>query len=160
MRVLGIDPGIAITGYGIIEKNGNKLNPITYGCITTTSKNSIDSRLKTIYTDLSQIIKEYSPDIMSIEEIFFAANVKTAITVGQARGVIILSAAISNVIIAEYTPLEIKQALTGYGHADKNQVQYMVQKLLGLTSIPKPDDIADGLAVAICHIHSYKIKQL
>ncbi|MBI5207028.1 MAG: crossover junction endodeoxyribonuclease RuvC [Candidatus Firestonebacteria bacterium] len=159
MKVLGIDPGIALTGYGIIESSGNKLAPLAYGCITTLSNDTLTHRLKIIYHDLIEIINKYEPEVLSVEELFFAANTKTAITVGHARGVIILAAANSNISVAEYTPLEIKQALTGYGHAEKHQVQNMVKNLLGLSSIPKPDDIADGLAASICHINSYKLKQ-
>ncbi|MBI5417343.1 crossover junction endodeoxyribonuclease RuvC [Candidatus Poribacteria bacterium] len=159
MRVLGIDPGIAITGYGVVEDHSGKFKSIAYGCIITESKDSVSCRLKTIYQDLGEIIKTYRPDFIAIEELFFAANVKTAISVGEARGVIILGAANLNIPIAQYTPLQIKQGISGYGKADKKQVQYMIKNLLGLSEIPKPDDAADGLAAAICHLNSYKLNQ-
>ena len=155
MRVLGVDPGIALTGYGIVEDNNNMLTALSYGCITTSSKDSISDRLKIIYNNICNIITRYNPDILAIEEIFFSTNVKTAIIVGEVRGVVILGASNYNLSIVEYTPLEVKQTLTGYGHADKKQIQYMVKNLLNLPDIPKPDDVADGLAVAISHIYSY-----
>ncbi len=160
MRILGIDPGLALIGYGIIEAAGSNLNPLSYGCISTKANDSLDQRLKIIYNDLLEIIKTYKPDVVAIEELFFAANVKTAILVGEARGVIILSAANLDIPIIGYTPLEIKQAITGYGHADKKQIQYMVKKLLKLDNISGPDDVSDGLAVAICHSFFKKMNKI
>lgn len=154
MRILGIDPGFAIVGYGIIDYNGNKSKPIEYGAITTPAGQDISIRLKTIYTELTKIIQQYKPDSVAIEELFFNTNVKTAILVGQARGVLILAAVNNNVPSFEYTPLQVKQAVVGYGRAEKSQVQQMVKLLLDLPEIPKPDDTADALAIAICHAHS------
>ncbi len=156
MIILGIDPGFAITGYGIIEKQGNKYKHIQHGAITTDAKLDFQERLKINHEELNKIIKKYNPDIFGIEELFFAKNTKTAINVAQARGVIILTALQNNLKIYEYTPLQIKQALTGYGRADKNQIQQMVKTILCLNQIPKPDDAADALAIAITCGNSYK----
>lgn len=159
MIILGIDPGIAIVGYSIIECNGNKLRAIDYGCIKTDSTLLFPERIKIIYDRLIEIIEKYKPDDLAIEELFFNKNVKTAIKVGQARGVEILAAVNQGLEIYEYTPLQIKQAVVGYGRADKNQVQEMVKILLNLKEKPKPDDVADALAVAICHGSSIKFKE-
>lgn len=159
MIILGIDPGIAIVGYSIIECNGNNYKAIEYGCITTSSKIEFPERLKIIYDDLIQIIDKYNPEEAAIEELFFNKNVATAINVGHARGVQILAAMHRNLRIYEYTPLQIKQAVVGYGRADKNQVQQMVKMLLNLKEIPKPDDAADALAIAMCHGSSLKFKE-
>jgi crossover junction endodeoxyribonuclease RuvC len=154
MIILGIDPGIAILGYGLINYEGNKFTPIKYGAITTDSKTPMPERLGILHSSLSQLIKEYKIDAFAVEELFFNKNVKTALTVGHARGVILLSAFEAGLDIFEYTPLQVKQALVGYGRADKNQVQQMVKILLNLTSVPKSDDVADALAIAMCHAHS------
>lgn len=154
MRILGIDPGYAIMGYGIVEKIGNKFKVLAYGSITTEANESMTDRLKHIYSKLMMLIDEYQPDEASIEELFFNTNTRTAIKVGQARGVAILACANSGVTISEYTPLQIKMALTGYGRADKKQVQQMIKAILNLKEVPKPDDTADALAAAICHGHS------
>lgn len=154
MKILGIDPGYAILGYGVIEKLGNKFRIIEYGAVTTEVGESMPDRLKTLYYGLMEIIDRTQPDTASIEELFFNTNTTTAIKVGQARGVAILACANSGIDIAEYTPLQIKQGLTGYGRADKKQVQTMVKTILGLKEVPKPDDTADALAAAICHGHS------
>lgn len=154
MIILGIDPGIAIVGWGVIEFSGNKLRPIAYGAITTPAHTPITRRLSSIYDELGAIIDKYKPDAMSVEELFFNTNVKTAITVAHARGIVLLCAAQKGVPDFEYTPLQAKQALTGYGRADKPQMQNMVKIMLGLNAIPKPDDVADALAIAICHAHS------
>lgn len=151
MKILGIDPGYAILGYGIIDMKGNKFSVIDYGAITTDSKMSMPDRLKCIYSELMEIIAEYKPDTASIEELFFNNNAKTALLVGQARGVAILACVNSGLPIGEYTPLQIKQALVGYGRAEKKQIQIMVKTILNLEEIPKPDDTADALAAAICH---------
>jgi len=160
MIILGIDPGIAIMGYSILECKGNKFNAIDYGCIRTDSKLLFPDRIKIIYDSLTEIIKKYNPDDLAIEELFFNKNVKTAIKVGQARGVEILAAVNQGLDIYEYTPLQIKQAVVGYGRADKNQVQEMVKILLNLKEKPKPDDVADALAVSICHGSSIKFKEM
>lgn len=153
--ILGIDPGFAIVGYGVIkkEKNGD-IKAIDYGAINTHAKLPFATRLYQVHDDLKQIIKKYKPDKMVVEELFFYKNVKTAIEVGQARGVIILTGIQAGLPIEEYTPLQIKQAVASYGRAEKQQVQQMVKMLLNLKTIPKPDDAADALAVAICSANS------
>lgn len=160
MRILGIDPGYAILGWGILDMKGNKFTPVNYGSLTTSSKTQMPLRLRQIYDGISQIIETYNPDVVAIEELFFNNNAKTAILVGQARGVAVLACAKHGLEINEYTPLEIKQGLCGYGHAEKNQVQNMVKTILNLSQIPKPDDTADALAAAICHGHSGRYKKL
>lgn len=152
--ILGIDPGLADTGFGIIKKQGNKLEIIDYGCIKTKAKTPTETRLMEIFQSLEKIIKKYNPEIIAIEQLFFCKNVKTALAVGQARGVIILTAGTNNLTVAEFTPLQIKQALTGYGKASKKQIQDMVKIILKLNSIPKPDHAADALAAAVCCAHS------
>lgn len=151
MRILGIDPGYAILGYGIIEKTGNHFQVLGYGAVTTEAGLPMDQRLSRLYSSLMDIISEYSPEVASIEELFFNTNTKTAIHVSQARGVAILACANSGLRVSEYTPLQIKQALTGMGRADKTQVQFMVKKILNLRETPRPDDVADALAAAVCH---------
>ena len=153
MIILGIDPGTAATGYGVIKKDNN-LEIIDYGCIETTTDYSTAERLNILDKELSKIIKKYQPETIAIEDIFFFKNIKTAIKVSQARGVILARAAKTKMQIIEYTPLQIKQAVTSYGRADKNQVQQMVKLLLNLKQIPKPDDAADALAAAICCANS------
>ena len=154
MRIIGIDPGYAILGYGIVEKKGNNFTPRHFGAITTDSKDDMTDRLKYIYNTLASIIYEYEPEVASVEELFFNTNSKTALLVGQARGVAILACANSGLKVYEYTPLQIKQALVGYGRAEKVQVQAMVSRILNLKEAPKPDDTADALAAAICHGNS------
>lgn len=156
VRILGIDPGYATLGWGIIEEKANSFYPIAYGAIFTKAKEPMEKRLLIIYDSLCGIIEEYKPEGMSVEELFFNTNSKTAIYVSQARGVVILIAAKKNLPLYEYTPLQIKQALVGYGRADKNQVQQMVKRILALDIIPKPDDTADALAAAICHCNSWR----
>ncbi|MDD4377678.1 MAG: crossover junction endodeoxyribonuclease RuvC [Eubacteriales bacterium] len=156
MRILGIDPGYAILGYGILDKIGNHFSVVTYGAITTDSKTPMPERLQHLYTQLMSIIEEYRPEEAAIEELFFNNNAKTAIMVGQARGIAVLACANGGLNIAEYTPLQIKQALVGYGRADKKQMQAMVKAILNLREVPKPDDTADAVAAAICHGHSVK----
>lgn len=155
MVILGIDPGVAIVGYGVVDYTGNRFKTIAYGAVTTPAKTKLTSRIKTIYEELRLLLYRYKPDMMAVEELFFNTNTTTAMAVAQARGVILLAATNEGVPIYEYTPLQIKQAVTGYGRADKQQVQQMTKTLLGLASIPKPDDTADALAVAICHGHSH-----
>jgi crossover junction endodeoxyribonuclease RuvC len=154
LRVLGIDPGIAIVGFGFIDKIGSKLVPVQYGSIQTEAHTDPGIRLKEVYDAAVQLIEKYKPDAMAIEKLFFNRNVTTAFTVGQARGVIILAGVQAGLQVAEYTPLQVKQAVVGYGKAEKHQVQEMVKLLLKLSVVPKPDDVADALAIAICHAHS------
>lgn len=153
LTILGIDPGTATTGFGVVVSNGSKLQGIACGYITTKSDLSVEKRLEKIFRETKSLIKKYSPDVIAVEQLFFGINVKTALVVGQARGVILLAAADSGVTVTEYTPLQVKQALVGYGRADKKQVQYMVKTILALDEVPKPDDAADALALAICHAH-------
>ena len=155
MIILGIDPGTATTGYGVIEKDNN-LRVIDYGCIKTSPEKSTAERLNILDKELSKIIKKYKPDKVAVEDIFFFKNVKTVIKVSQARGVILSRTAKTGIEVIEYTPLQIKQAVTSYGRADKNQVQQMVKLLLNLKKIPKPDDAADALATAICCANSIR----
>lgn len=161
MRILGIDPGFAITGYSIIDYIGNKFKLVTSGAILTEAHTSFPLRLEKIYNDLEQIITEFKPDAMAIEELFFNNNAKTAINVAQARGVILVVAKLKGVPIYEYTPLQVKQAVVGYGRADKIQVQRMVKMILNEENLPKLDDTTDSMAMAICHAHSARFaKQL
>lgn len=153
ITILGIDPGIADTGYGLILWQNNKITPLAYGSITTDKKLSLANRLQQLEQRLDDIIQSYQPDIMGVEQLFFCNNIKTALNVGQARGVIILIAAKNKLLIKEFTPLQVKQGVTGYGQADKKQVQQMVKTILGLKQIPKPDDAADALAIAICALN-------
>jgi len=159
MLTLGIDPGTAITGYGIISENGNKFSLVECGCINTAKTDAKEVRLKTIYSSLKDLINKFQPKSIAVEELFFSTNTKTAISVGEARGVILLACAQSGIPIASYTPLQVKQAITGYGRAEKSQIQQMVKTLLNLNKIPKPDDIADALAIAICHANSRRFKE-
>ena len=151
MRILGIDPGYAIVGYGVIEFSGSRYYAIDYGVITTTANTPFPQRLQEIYKGMVSIIIRSNPDAFSIERLYFQNNQKTAIDVAQARGVILLSAQNNNLPISEYTPLQVKTAVTGYGQAHKQQVMEMTRRLLKLETIPKPDDAADALAIAICH---------
>jgi crossover junction endodeoxyribonuclease RuvC len=161
MITLGIDPGIALTGYGIIEeKHDGSLHVINYGVIRTSADLSQADRLVHLYQRIKSIILLHQPDMGAVEKLFFERNVRTALNVGQARGVALLTMAESGLQIGEYTPLEVKQAVAGYGGADKNQVQQMVKTILDLETIPRPDDAADALAVAICHIHTARIQNL
>lgn len=151
MRILGIDPGTAIVGYGVVDKNFNAYTVVDYGCIRTEAHTLMQNRLRELYDGMVLLLKEYEPDEVAIEELFFNRNVTTAISVGQARGVLILAASQLGIPVYEYTPLQIKQSVTGYGKAEKKQVQYMVKSILNLPAVPKPDDVADALAVAVCH---------
>lgn len=157
---MGIDPGFAITGYGIVKYKGNHFTVIEYGAITTKASQPFAKRLLKLNEWLEVLIDTYKPEAVSVEELFFNKNVKTAITAAQGRGAAILAAAKSGIEVFEYTPLQVKQAVTGYGRADKNQIQQMVKLILNLPEIPKPDDAADALAVAICHGHSHKLNSL
>jgi crossover junction endodeoxyribonuclease RuvC len=159
MRVLGIDPGTAITGYGVVEETAGELKMVTFGAIRTPAKQPLSTRLQAIYSGVRNLVKEWEPSSAAVEELFFSSNVRTAMSVGQARGVTLLALADAGLPIAEYTPLTVKQAVTGYGSADKAQIQEMVRLLLGLAEAPKPDDAADALAVAICHLHSARLDE-
>ena len=155
MRVLGIDPGYNIVGFGVVESNGNKV--IDYGVITTPKNMPMSERLKVIFDATNELIDNFKPDEVAFEELFFNNNQKTAVPVAQARGVLLLACKLKMDNLYEYTPLQIKQALTGVGRAEKKQVQYMVKSILGLDSIPRPDDAADALAVALCHIQTNSV---
>lgn len=160
MRILGIDPGLALVGYGIIDVENYQSKMVDYGVIVTDAKDTLPSRLESIYKILTELIITHKPNDVAIEELFFNKNVKTAITVGHARGVEILACKTMGLEIYEYTPLQIKQAITGYGRAEKRQIQEMVKILLSLDTIPKPDDAADALAVAITHGSVLQYKEL
>ena len=154
MIILGIDPGYAIIGWGVLEYKANKFRVTDYGAITTEAHTPFPIRLQTIYTEMNMIFFFFFPGVMSMEKLFYNNNAKTVIDVAQARGVITLSAQMHGVVIAEYTPLQVKQSVTGYGRAVKKQVQEMTRVILNLEKIPKPDDTADALAMAICHGHA------
>lgn len=156
MRILGIDPGLATVGYGVIEYHKGVFTTLSYGSITTPAHTPVEMRLKTIHEDLDTLIKRFSPDEMAIEELFFNQNITTAITVAEARGVMIMTAAENGVPVFEYTPLQVKQAVVGYGKAEKKQVMLMVSNLLKLSVTPKLDDTCDALAIAVCHAHTGK----
>jgi crossover junction endodeoxyribonuclease RuvC len=158
--VLGIDPGTAITGYGLVREDDEGLTLIGCGVITTPADRPLPQRLQTIYRGLTAIIGQHQPDQVAVEELFFSRNVRTALSVGQARGVVLLAAAEAGLPLHEYKPLEVKQTVAGYGGADKRQVQEMVRLLLNLEQVPEPDDAADAVAVAVCHIHSARMRAL
>ncbi|MBR4627522.1 MAG: crossover junction endodeoxyribonuclease RuvC [Ruminococcus sp.] len=153
IRILGVDPGYAIVGFGVLDYDGARFTPIEYGAVLTDAGTPFPERLKAIYEDIEFIFDKFKPDCMAIERLYFTTNQKTAIDVAQARGVTVLSAARRKVPVSEYTPLQVKQSVTGYGKAEKKQVMEMTRQLLGLAQIPKPDDAADALAIAICHGH-------
>lgn len=160
MLIVGIDPGIATTGYGLVRDTVAGIEVVDYGVIVTPASERPENRLLQLSTELNRILLLYQPQSGAIEKLFFQRNVSSAISVGQARGVAMLAMAQNSIPVSEYTPMAVKQAVTGYGGADKNQVQQMVKALLSLESIPKPDDAADALAIAICHLHSMKITGL
>lgn len=160
MRILGIDPGLAIVGYGIIDFDGNRMSPVDYGVITTPAKTSYATRIKQIYDAMEVLLNKYQVDQVAIEELFFNQNTTTAIDVAQARGAIVLSVINKEIELFEYTPLQVKQSVCGYGRADKKQVQEMVKRLLCLKQIPRPDDAADALAIAIGHCSTNKLSSL
>jgi crossover junction endodeoxyribonuclease RuvC len=160
MRVLGIDPGTATTGYGVVEEAKGKLQALAFGAIRTPAKQPLPARLQSIYRGVRDLVTEWDPSQAAVEELFFSSNARTAMSVGQARGVTLLALADAGLPIAEYTPLTIKQAVTGYGSADKAQIQEMVRLLLEMDQTPRPDDAADALAVAICHLNSAKLTAL
>ena len=154
MRILGIDPGYAIVGFGVVEYDGYKFTPIHFGAITTQAGTDFTLRLKTIYDDMNTVLTTFQPEAMAIEKLFFNTNQKTGIDVAQARGVTVLAAANMGIPVFEYTPLQVKQSVVGYGRAEKKQVMEMTRRILGLSDVPKPDDTADALAIAICHGHT------
>ncbi len=155
MRIIGIDPGYAIVGFGVLEYNRAQFDVVDYGAVTTPAGMDFNSRLLEIYNDLCYILDKFKPDFMAIERLYFTSNQKTAIDVAQARGIVLLAGRQRNIQVFEYTPLQVKQSVTGYGKAIKKQVQEMTTRILRLSEIPKPDDTADALAIAICHAHSY-----
>jgi crossover junction endodeoxyribonuclease RuvC len=155
--VLGIDPGTAITGFGVISVEGDRLEVIDYGCIRTEAHEGVTQRLRDIHAAVNHLIAVHKPNLLAVEELFFNRNVTTAIAVGQARGVVLLSAALAKCEVVEFTPPQVKQAVAGYGRADKKQVQSMVRAILSLREIPQPDDAADALAVAICAANSQTV---
>jgi crossover junction endodeoxyribonuclease RuvC len=154
MRILGIDPGTAITGFGLVEEINGELTAVAYGVLRTSAHDPMPERLRELHQQLTQLLSLHAPQCAAVERLFFQRNVRTAIAVGQARGVAILALAQSGIPVAEYTPPEVKQAVASYGGADKRQVQEMVRVLLRLKEIPQPDDAADALAIAICHAHA------
>lgn len=154
MRILGIDPGLAIVGWGVVDYNASRFDVVAYGSVQTPAGMSTEKRLSEIYEGLSQIIGKYKPEQVAVEELFFNTNITTGIRVAEARGVILLCAEKHGIPVSEYTPLQVKQAVAGYGRAEKKQVITMVTMLLGLKKPPKPDDTADALAIAVCHGHS------
>lgn len=154
MIILGIDPGYAIVGYGVLDYKNNHFTVVDYGAILTDAHTPFNMRLEKIYDDLTRIIEKYKPVAMSVEKLFYNNNAKTVIDVSQARGVIMLAAQKNGVQTYEYTPLQVKQSVVGYGRADKKQVQEMTRRILALEKVPKPDDTADALAMAICHAHA------
>ncbi len=158
MVILGIDPGTAITGFGVIESANSGQQFVAAGVLRTKSSQPLGLRLAEIYQEVNQLISEYHPTQMAVESLFFAKNVTTAMSVRQARGVIVLAGTQANLKVAEYTPLQVKQALTNYGRADKKQVQLMVKQVLKLSDIPKTDDAADGLAIALCHAANLRVQ--
>jgi crossover junction endodeoxyribonuclease RuvC len=158
MRILGIDPGIGRAGWGVVDESGGKVTVIDYGCVETPKEHSLEQRIETLYDAMTKIIVVHKPAALAIESLFFNKNVSTAIAVGQARGVVLLAAAQNKISVTSYTPQQVKIGVTGYGKADKNQVGQMVKMVLRLHSLPKPDDTADALAIAVTHAFSYKVK--
>lgn len=154
VRILGVDPGYAIVGFGVLDYDGLRFTPVEYGAVLTEAGTPFPERLKAIHHDMEFIFEKYKPDCMAIEKLYFNTNHTTGIDVAQARGVTVLSAAERGVPMFEYTPLQVKSAVVGYGKAEKKQVMEMTRQLLGLAQVPKPDDAADALAIAICHGHS------
>lgn len=160
MTIIGFDPGTAITGYGVLRQEGQKLHAVEFGCITTAANLAPPKRLHTIYGEVCRLLDHHQPDVVVTERLFFNRNETTALSVGRTIGIILLAAAQRGITWVEYTPLQVKTAVVGYGGAEKKQIQYMVTKLLDLTEVPKPDDAADALAVALCHAHNAWAKNL
>ncbi|OFW55746.1 MAG: crossover junction endodeoxyribonuclease RuvC [Candidatus Solincola sediminis] len=159
MIIMGIDPGLSFTGFGVVEKDGDTLRPFGFGGITTSSKDSMSFRLAKIYGEVKELVERYQPDLLVLEALFFNTNVRSAMLVGQARGGIILAAEHSGIAVEEYTPLQVKQCLVGHGRADKNQVKYMVRTLLHIEEDIKSSHASDALALAICHAHHEKMRR-
>ncbi len=153
MIVIGIDPGLATVGFGVIRKDENGITPVSYGCIRTPAEKQTPERLLEIYTEINALFDKYRPDAVAVERLFFNKNVTNAMSVSEARGVIFLAAQQKNIPLFEYTPNQVKQAITGSGRADKKQMQEMIKRLLNLDELPQPDDVADGLSIALCHIN-------
>ncbi|MDH7602223.1 MAG: crossover junction endodeoxyribonuclease RuvC [Armatimonadota bacterium] len=160
MRILGVDPGTAITGYGILDQQGSTSSIVDYGTISTSPRKTGPERLVDIYRGFNELVDKYAPDVVVMERLFFSKNQRTAMAVGKACGVVQFAAAQRGLDVVEYTPKQVKQAVVGYGMAEKRQVQYMVQRILGMREPPSPDDAADALALCICHAHSVKIRSL
>ena len=160
MLTLGIDPGMATMGYGLVDNDGDNLIAIDYGVITTPASMETPKRLNVLFEGVTEIIARYKPEHMALEQLFFAKNAKTILAVGQARGVVVLAGARQGLSISEYTPLQVKQSVSDYGRGDKSQVQAMVKLLLRLKEIPQPDDAADALAVAICHMSTDRVREI
>lgn len=158
MKILGIDPGTAVTGYGVVESVNNSFKLVQYGTIKTSAKEKLPLRLHQIFTGIKDVIQQFKPDAVSIENIFYSENVKTALILGHTRGVLIAASVDEGLEVSEYSPREVKRAVVGNGNASKEQVQYMIKMLLGLKEIPKPNDAADGCAIAICHMNQLKNK--
>jgi crossover junction endodeoxyribonuclease RuvC len=156
VRILGLDPGTATVGYGIVEDNDGQPVPVAFGVISTPAGEPPAQRLQQIYRELNELLDRYRPDAAAVEQLFFGRNITTAISVGQARGVLLLALANANIPIGEYSPPKIKEAVSGYGNAAKEQVQFMVTSILGLAEVPRPDDAADGLAVALTHYQYWR----
>lgn len=160
LRILGIDPGTATTGYGIVDRVGSTPKMIDYGAILTSPKDDPAARLLDVYNQLNAVIDEYHPDVLVMERLFYAKNQTTVIAVSKACGVMQFAAAQRGLRVVEYTPMEVKQAVVGYGGAEKKQIQYMIQRILSLREVPKPDDAADALALCVCHAHAEKLRSL
>ena len=160
MRIVGVDPGLADSGYGVIEEKDNSLRVIEYSCISTSKDTPFPERLRFIYDEFARVLGEFKPDACAIEALYFAKNAKSAFQVGHARGVFILCASLAGIPVYEYTPIQVKQALVGNGRAEKSQIQFMVKMLMKLEEIPRPDHAADALAVAICHANSSRLRKL
>ncbi len=158
-RILGIDPGSRVAGYGIVEENGNRLTAISYGVVKPPASADAHQRLKYIFTAFAELIVEFGPTGVAVENVFFAVNARSALVLGQARAAAILPAILTGMLPAEYSALQVKKALVGGGHADKKQVAVMVCRILGIKEIPKPEDVTDALAVAVCHLHSLPMKR-
>jgi len=153
MIIIGIDPGLATVGFGVIRTENREITPVSYGCIRTSADKQTPQRLLEIFAEIKSLFEKYKPDVIAVEKLFFSKNVTNALSVSEARGVIFLAAQQQDIPILEYTPNQVKQAITGSGRADKKQMQAMIKRLLNLDEIPEPDDAADGLSIALCHIH-------
>ena len=156
MIVIGIDPGLATVGFGVIRTGNGNIAPISYGCIKTSADKQTSQRLLDIFNEITSLFEKYEPEVIAVEKLFFSKNVTNGLSVSEARGVILLAAAQHNIPVYEYTPNQVKQAITGSGGADKKQMQEMIKRLLGLDEVPEPDDAADGLSIALCHINWQK----